>query len=151
MKRFFLWFRSFCVTSFPFVAFALVICNFIVSCSVYRTAHPRYFYKTFVITNEVHSVVSSTVPFSVSSPESSSKSSEYSPSVVPVDYDYMVLSSSPVIRLFGRVYREGDVTSHGLILRIFPDRVFLHDGTVLENSRHSNSDRNLKRIKANDR
>lgn len=140
MNKFFNWFRSFCVTSFPFVAFVLVVVNFFVSFFVYKSSHPRYYYRCFVITNEVVSVVTSVIPSSVSSPVSSSLPSASSsspssnpPPVYPVRYEYMLLSGFPCARLFGRVYYEGDFTSRGMILRIFPDRIVLHNGSSFEN------------------
>lgn len=121
--------------------------NVLVSCSVSRSCHPRYFYKTFVITNEVVTIITQQVS-SLSLPSSVSSSSSSSPSLppsYPVSYDYFVFSGRPSVRLFGRVYHEGDFTSRGMILRIFPDRILLMNGSVLENVSTTESSRKIKK------
>lgn len=138
MKALLTRFRSFCVSSFPLVAFFLVISNFIVSCSVSRAARPQYHYKTFVVTNVVSSVVTnfiSSPSFSSSVPSGSNTVSSVSsdPPVYDGRYKYFVLESRRMAFMDGTYYGEGDICSRGLILRIFPDRIFLHNGSCIEN------------------
>lgn len=145
--------RDFCISSFPLVAFALVISNFVVSCCVARSNHPKFVYKTFVITNEVVTVVSQFFG-SVSSPSVSSpvsKDSSTPPPVYPLHYEYFILSGRPVVRMFGSVFHEGDTCSRGVILRIFPDRIILHDGSFIENIQFSDTTQLMKRSLKNDR
>ena len=124
----------------PFLIFCAFLCNFVVSCVVYRSAHPRFIYETHVTTNYIHSVVTNYLSSSLVSPTSSvtSVSSQVKPSrpstqthIFP--YEYFVISGRSVMRYFGKVYFEGDICSLGLILRIFPDKVFFHNGDVLQN------------------
>lgn len=124
----------------PFFLTCAFLCNFVLSCVVYRSSHPRYIYETHVTTNYVHSVVTNFLPpsvvlssNSVSSVVSPSKSSSSSTESHRFPYEYFILSGRASMRYYGKVYYEGDVCSLGLILRIFPDKVFFHNGDVLLN------------------
>lgn len=140
MKLLFKRFCSFCVTCAPFVAFLLVVSNFFVSCSVIRTAHPRYFYKTIVVTNDVVTIVSNFVSSSsVSIPVDPShsnlvSSTPLSPPVYNKPFRYFVLGGRRMVAMDGVHFSEGDICSSGIILRIFPDRIILHDGSRIDNS-----------------
>lgn len=138
MKTLITRFRSFCVSSFPLVAFALVVSNFIVSCSVSRASRPQYHYKTFVITNVVSSVVtnyvsSSFLPSSIPSNALPESVEQPPPPRYDGSYKYFVLESRRMAYMDGTYYREGDVCSRGIILRIFPDCIYLHNGSVIDN------------------
>lgn len=137
MKSILVRFRAFCVSSFPLVAFALVVSNFIMSFKISKSVHPQYSYRTFVVTNYLHSVVTNFV----SSPSSPSfNSTNFSPSAEkpsPPRYDrsyrYFVNASRRMVYMDGSYYSEGDACSKGLIIRIFPDCIYLHDGSVIDN------------------
>lgn len=153
MKNLLVRFRAFCVSSFPLVAFALVLSNFIVSCSVSRSVKPQYFYKTEVVTNYIHSVVtnfvtgvtSSTI---VSTSTNGVSSSSYEPPVYDYSYRYFVLSARRMAYMDGAYLSEGDICSRGLILRIFPDRIFLHDGSVIQNTYRKSLDESFNPVSA---
>ncbi len=149
MKNFFKRFRSLLVSASPFAVALLFLSNLIVSFFVYRSSRPQALYRFFVVTNYVHSV-STNLP---SSPSSHSLSLNLAapresrlPDQVSVDYLYFVLSGRPCVRMYGKIYSEGDYCSRGLILRIYPDRILLWDGTYLENS-NSHSINSLERKK----
>lgn len=132
-------FKKFCFHVWPLALFGLVVSNFILSCSAYKSASPREFHYYREITNNVVSVdnvpspsvvpVSTNSPSPVSSPLEPQKPQEYH-----IPYTFMVVSGAPCMRFCNRYYYEGDVMSRGRIFRIFPDRVFLQTGDVLVNS-----------------
>lgn len=130
-------FRSFCVSSFPVVAFALVVANFVTCCCVSRSCHPQYLYKTVVTTNYLHSVVTNFLYSPSLSPSTIATNTpsrrDIEPTRYPVNYRYFVLGSKPTIYMHGVYYSEGDICSRGIILRIFPDCVYLLNGSILEN------------------
>ena len=134
-------FKKFFFRIWPLVLFGLVVSNFILSCSAYKSASPREFHYYREITNNVVSVVDSlspsSVPVSTNVPSSSVSSSPLEPQKPQeyhIPYSFMIVSGAPCMRFFGRYYYEGDVMSRGRIFRIFPDRVFLQTGDVLVNS-----------------
>lgn len=158
MKNFFKRIRSFLVLCAPFCIGVLFIVNLVVSFFSYRSSRPQFLYRVFVVTNVVSTVTTSFVG-SVSQSFSNGLSIvnspspvRHSPPVISLPYDYFVLSGKPYIRYFDKHYTEGDYCSRGMIMRIFPDRVFLWDGSVIENARLRSSDNlPLERNKKNDR
>lgn len=131
-------FRAFCVSSFPLVAFALVVANFITCCSVSRSCHPQYVYSTIATTNYISEVITnylSSPLYSTNSINIDTKElKQNSPPSFNVSYQYFVIGDSPTIKMNGVYYREGQVCSKGIILRIFPDTVYLHNGSTLSNT-----------------
>lgn len=145
MKQLITRIKSALKTLAPLVAFALLCSNFIVSCCVVRSSRPRYFYNTLVVTNELLTVVSNVLsatyqPTNHVSFSGVSRSSETVPRSQRVNYRYSVVGGKPVVYMHNRYYYEGDITSRGIILRIFPDRIYLHDGFYIENSEGRISD-----------
>lgn len=137
MKHILARFRSFCVGSFPLVAFVLVVSNFFISFRLGQTRKPVYSYRTFVVTNYIHSVVTNFVVSSIpveSSSTTNSVSSLTPPPVYQKEYRYFLSSSRRMVYMDGSYFSEGDYCSRGLIVRIFPDIIYLHDGSTIENT-----------------
>ena len=131
--------KSILSTALPFLVFCAVLSNFFVSCCVYRSSHPRFVFSHSEVTNYVYSVTTnflSSPSHLVTNVLNSSVApgrNEYTPKVVNGNYQYFVFSGRRCFRYFQHDYFEGDVSSLGLVLRIFPDKVFFHDGTQLVN------------------
>lgn len=137
MKHLLARFRSFCVGSFPLVAFVLVVSNFFISFRLGQSRKPVYSYRTFVVTNYLHSVVTNFVVSSspcVSLSPTNTVSSLPSPPVYQKEYRYFLSSSRRMVYMDGTYFSEGDFCSRGLIVRIFPDMIYLHDGSTIENT-----------------
>lgn len=131
-------FRRFCLAVWPPVLFGLVVSNFALSCSAYRSASPREYHYYREITNNVPVVAgyspASTNLVATGSSESPGNPVPVPPTEISLPYTYMVVGGAPCIRYYGRYYYEGDVMSRGRIFRIFPDRVFLQTGDIICNS-----------------
>lgn len=115
------------------------------ACSVSRSTRPQYIYT--VTTNEIVRV-SCVTQFlqSAASPVddpvlSAFSSSSASSSDVPKQrteistyhYRYMLVNGHRAVELFGRIHYLGSRTSYGRILEIFPDRIILDTGFVINN------------------
>lgn len=94
-----------------------------------------------VVTNYIQN--SNPIQFSTSSNSISSVSSPR-PKETRSRFSYSVVSGRRCFRWFSHDYYEGDVCSLGLVLRVFPDRVFFHNGDVLLND--SPSSENLSNL-----
>lgn len=156
MKNFFKRIRSFLVLCAPFCIGVLFIVNLVVSFFSYRSSRPQFLYRVFVVTNVVSSVTTSffgSVSGTFTNGQSIVSSPvRHTPPSFSLPYDYFVLSGKPYIRYFDKHYTEGDYCSRGMIMRIFPDRVFLWDGSVIENARlRSSNNLPLERTMKNDR
>lgn len=126
--------------NYPLFCTLLIVCNFVASCSAWRSITPRHFYHSVTNTVYCYSVVtqylaSSSVPLSPSSDTSLSPSS---PSPSPVDYPcndyvYFLADGRKCARLWGRVHFVGSLTSRGRIVGIFPDRCVLDNGNSITN------------------
>lgn len=130
-------FKRICVAFWPPVLFGLVVSNFALSCSAYRSASPREYHYYREITNNVPVIspaatVSPSVVTNLTAVDSSPV--PVPPSEISLPYTFLVVSGAPCMRFYGRYYYEGDVMSRGRILRIFPDRVFLQTGDIICNS-----------------
>lgn len=131
-------FKKILVAFWPPVLFGLVVSNFALSCSAYRSASPREFHYYREITNNIPVVSScssvSSIPSNSPPVDVSTSVDVRQPSEVSLPYTFMIVGGAPCIRFYGRYYYEGDVMSRGRIFRIFPDRVFLQTGDVICNS-----------------
>ena len=136
MKSFLERLRSSLRSFLPLVLFCLVVSNFVLSCSAFRSARPQYRYHHVVVTNEVVQVVSNSVPSSVDSFSPRKEVERASDSLPEISrpYTFFYLSGEAFAKLDGFYYRSGDVLSSGRIVRIFPDRIYLHDGSTIVNS-----------------
>lgn len=130
-------FKKICISLWPPVLFGLVVSNFALSCSAYRSASPREYHYYREITNNVP-VISPAAAVSASVVTNSlamdSTSVPVGPLEISLPYMFIVVNGLPCMRFYGRYYYEGDVMSRGRILRIFPDRVFLQTGDIICNS-----------------
>lgn len=59
---------------------------------------------------------------------------------IPVSYHFMVVNGRPMFRYFGQNYGEGDLTSYGRVLSVFPDRVTIEGSFILRNDRNPDCD-----------
>lgn len=84
----------------------------------------------FVVTQFVASV---SAPSSVLSPVSIDHSQLRE---ISSSYHYMKVDGRPMFRFFGQNYGEGDMTSYGRVLSVFPDRVTIEGAIVLRNDRN---------------
>lgn len=135
--------------NYPIVCGCAVLSNIVLSCSAWKSVTPQYVYTTVTNVVETVSVVtqlvkssSSDFPFK-SSPESSKP--EFRPTEYPCnDYLYFVADGRKCVRLWGRIYMAGSLTSRGRVLDVFPDRVVLENGDSISNStaKGSNNERN---------
>lgn len=134
----------------PFVAFSLVVSNFCLSCAAYRSARPQYRYRHFTVTNEIVTVVSN-VSGSVLAKDISQNNIApgFSSPVISRPYSYFVVAGVSMAYLDGFYYRAGDSVSSGIIIRIFPDCILLHDGSRIMNSSLPSTQR--KEFPPNDR
>lgn len=120
---------------FPLLAFAMVVSNFVLSCSAIRSIRPQKVIHYSEVTNYVYSVSSNILTSTFSPTNTTSSSSVVPPVEHPAEYDYFVNAGSPCIRIYGKIVFEGDVVSYGRIFRIFPDRLFLMNGDIIVNSK----------------
>lgn len=133
--------KSFLSSFMPFILVALFVCNFVVSCCVYRSTRPQFVFSHSEVTNFVYSVVTNTVELSSSNNSGSfeettssktddirSRSFEHR-----APYQSFVLNGRKAFRYFGHDYFSGDVCSLGVVLSIYPDKVYFHNGNVLVN------------------
>lgn len=89
-----------------------------------------------VCTNFYFTVTSVVERVAGSSSASSSSVDKSAPLEVVLPYHYMVVDGVPMIRFYGRNFKEGDLTSYGRISSIFPDRVKLDGEVFLKNSKN---------------
>ena len=132
--------------SLPFSLFLLAVCNvlflwravsrLVPRVAVQRTEHTEYVYS--VVTDRVEIVTS---PSSFDSSISSSSSSKD----VDVDYDYYLVGFHRRVNMFGRTFYEGSLTSYGRILRIYPDRLLLDNGSYLVNRKFKTSNKDVSK------
>lgn len=126
------------------LVFAVAIANFIMACSISRSTRPQYIYTT--TTNEIVRVSCVTqfinsAGSSLEDPVLSALSSSPSPSDSPnqrneistYHYRYMLVNGNRAVELFGRIHYKGSRTSYGRIVEIFPDRIILDTGFVINN------------------
>lgn len=59
---------------------------------------------------------------------------------IPASYHFMRVNGRPMFRYFGQNYGEGDITSYGRVLSVFPDRVTIEGAFVLRNDRNPDGD-----------
>ena len=138
-------FRMWLRRTWSILVFAVAIANFIMACSVSRSTRPQYIYT--VTTNEIVRVSCVTQYLqSAASPVddpvlSAFSSSSASSSDVPKQrteistyhYRYMLVNGNRAVELFGRIHYLGSRTSYGRIVEIFPDRIILDTGFVINN------------------
>ena len=135
-----LWLRR----TWSILIFAVAIANFIMACSVSRSTRPQFIYT--VSTNEIVRVscvtqfinsAGSSLDDPVLSALSSSSSSSDSPNqrseISTYYYRYMLVNGNRAVELFGRIHYKGSRTSYGRIVEIFPDRIILDTGFVINN------------------
>ena len=132
--------------SFPFSLFLLAVCNvlflwrafsrLVPRVDVQRTEHTEYVYS--VVTDRVEIVTSSS---SHDSPYPSSSAFKD----IDVDYDYYMVGPHRRVNLFGRTFYEGSLTSYGRILRIYPDRLQLDNGSYLVNRKFKTSNKDVSK------
>lgn len=128
--------------SLPFSLFILAVCNvlflwravsrLVPRVDVQRTEHTEYVYS--VVTDRVEIVTSPSSHYSSYLPASASKD-------IDVDYDYYMVGPYRRANMFGRTFYEGSVTSYGRILRIYPDRLQLDNGSYLVNRKFKTSNK----------
>lgn len=126
--------------SLPFSLFLLAVCNVLFLWRAVSRLVPRVDVQRTEHTEYVYSVVTDRVEI-VTSP-SSNGSSFVSPSSckdIDVDYDYYMVGSHRRANMFGRTFYEGSLTSYGRILRIYPDRLQLDNGSYLVNRKFKTS------------
>lgn len=116
-----------------FVFFALVL-NLLVVYRFESTRDPQVIYSVqkVPVTNSVERVIESVDSSggSRSSPSNSVSSNSVS---VSVYYDYFTVSGVRIVKMWERYWNEGSLTSYGRVSKIFPDRIFLDDGTIISN------------------
>lgn len=121
--------------------FFLLVTNFIVIYFFERDRQPKIIYKIVnnVTTNtidHVSDVVSSgqSDPLSVDlvTPESVRSNLVVAASVY---YDFFIVNDNRIIKMFDRYYQEGSRCSYGRISIIYPDRLFLDDGSAILNTK----------------
>ena len=123
---------------YPLVCTFLILSNFVAACSCWRSISPRHFYHTVSNTVFSVSVVTQLVDRVSLDPASalSSPAPRYEPKEYPCrDYVYYMLEGRQYVRLYGRVYSHGGLTSRGRIVGIFPDRVLLDNGDSIFDAR----------------
>ena len=83
----------------------------------------------------------------VSSPSSHDSSFVPSSAVkdIDVDYDYYMVGPYRRVNMFGRTFFEGSLTSYGRILRIYPDRLQLDNGSYLVNRKFKTSNKDVSK------
>lgn len=126
------------------LVFAVAIANFIMSCSISRSTRPQYIFHS--TTNEIIRVscvtqfinsAGSSLEDPVLSAFSSSPSLSDSPNqrseISTSYYRYMLVNGQRAVELFGRIHYKGSRTSYGRIVEIFPDRIILDTGFVINN------------------
>lgn len=131
MSRIFQYSLKITTKFYPVLFLALILCNFVLSCSVYKSHQPRHFYHT--VTNSVWFY--STVTQFISSASSvtnlvDSVSTKVADSYCS-DFVYFLVDGRPRVNLWGRPYFLGSRTSRGIIVDIFPDRVILDNGSSI--------------------
>lgn len=125
------------VTKFyPVLFLCLILCNFVLSCSVYRAYQPRHYYHT--VTNSVWFYSTVTQYLATASVSSNLVDNVSSRGVDTFcnDYVYFLVDGRPRVRLWGRPYFLGSRTSRGIIVGIFPDRVQLDNGNSIIKDNH---------------
>ncbi len=132
--------------SFPFSLFLLAVCNvlflwravsrLVPRVDVQRTEHTEFIYS--VVTDRVEIAYS---PSSHDSPISSSSSARD----MDVDYDYYMVGPYRRVEMFGRTFHEGSLTSYGRILRIYPDRLQLDNGSYLVNRKFKTPNKDVSK------
>lgn len=131
--------------NYPMVCVCLVLSNFVLSCASWRSVTPQYVYST--VTNVVERVtVVTQLQERVEGERKKgllqppSQSDLYRPKDYPCnDYLYFVADGRKCVRLWGRVYLSGSLTSRGRILDVFPDRVVLEGGDSILNTKAQGS------------
>ena len=132
--------------SLPFSLFLLAVCNvlflwravsrLVPRVDVQRTEHTEYVYS--VVTDRVEIVTSPASHDSSYLPSSASKD-------IDVDYDYYMVGPHRRANMFGRTFYEGSLTSYGRILRIYPDRLHLDNGSYLVNRKFKTSNKDASK------
>lgn len=138
MTRFCSFLVSFFKRNYPLVCTAVIVSNFVLSCTCWRSLSDRHFYHT--VTNEVFTTCTITQVVSSSSfvtncPSLVSPSSSVDQVDHPCeDYLYFLVDGRKCVRLWGRPYFAGSVTSYGRILDVYPDRCLLVGGGSITNN-----------------
>lgn len=125
---------------YPLVCTLLVISNFVTSCSCWRSISPRHFYHT--VSNTVYSVsvITQLVDRVSTLDPLSPPPVKETPRDFPCrDFVYYMVDGRQYVRLYGRVYSHGALTSRGRISGIFPDRVVLENGDSIYNATKENN------------
>lgn len=112
------------------------VLNFVVIIWAASKSAPKVVHTVDTVTTNFYFTVTSVVERVSSSPSSASSSVKPSPLEVVLPYHYMVVDGVPMIRFYGRNFKEGDLTSYGRISSIFPDRVKLDGEVFLKNSKN---------------
>lgn len=111
------------------------VLNFLVIIWAASKSAPKVVHTVDTVCTNFYFTVTSVVE-RVSSSSSSSSVDKPSPLEVVLPYHYMVVDGRPMIRFYGRNFKEGDLTSYGRISSIFPDRVKLDGEVFLKNSKN---------------
>ena len=132
--------------------FLLAVGNLVFVFLCNRGRKPQIVRHSSVTTNFVYSVRTQYIdravsPSSVSVPASSATTN--SVRVAVTDYHYFLVSHRKAVKMWGRYFFEGSLTSYGRIASIWPDRVLLEEGGELVNA---NSERKpVNDIRTSDR
>lgn len=129
--------KEFFKKHYPFICLLIVLANFIMAYSCWKSVTPRHFYHVFEVTNSIYYYTCVTQFINRAAVDSLSQVSQAS-EFPCLDYRYYLVNGIPRVKLWGRQYFIGSQTSRGRITGIFPDRCILDNGCSIVNSESVN-------------